>query len=205
MKKNAKSHRVSICTYLQTSRATSTGPRRLDKEPGVEYGAQQDQRRYNPDRYRQLAGPHPLTSRPPPRASAIAPPVARRGYQQNSHQGGLRAQLRAYVVDSHRPMPTDLVVGVAGIHRKRYPIVIGLLQEDRAYGAVGNLDALVYQPLVDGGALQVSVWRRPLLADDSDDFRVQPFLANVFGYGKSLLASQHPPPPGPLRASERLP
>ena len=81
-------------------------------------------------------------------------------------------------------MPTDLVVGVAGIHRKRYPTVIGLLQEDRAYGAVGNLDALVCQPLVDGGALQVSVWRWPLLADDSEDFRVQPFPANVFGYGK---------------------
>jgi hypothetical protein len=47
------------------SSATKTAPRRLDKEPSVEYGAQQDQRRYNPNCHRQLAGPHPFTYRTP--------------------------------------------------------------------------------------------------------------------------------------------
>src|SRR3712207_8507109 len=65
----------------------------------------------------------------------------------------LWAQLRAYLADGHAAVFVGLVAG-SGIKRELYLTILRQLHQNLAHGVVGNVDALTYQPLVDGCALR---------------------------------------------------
>src|SRR5215203_3450501 len=85
------------------------------------------------------------------------------------------------------------IVAAPGIHRELYLTTLGQLHQNLAHCVVGDLDALTHQPLVDGGALQVSVGFRSLLdllrplTDDGFDLPAQ-LPAHIFGHAGLLIS-----------------
>src|SRR5918994_6361439 len=107
-----------------------------------------------------------------------------------------------------------VIAGIAAgsaVHRELYLAALRQLYEYLAHCVVGDLDALAYQLLVDGGALQVFGRlrslpdQRPPLTDDGLDLPAQ-LPAHIFGHALyPLVEPEHPPPPRPpLCSSTRL-